>query len=310
MSLRTRADLSTRVGPVALASPVMTAAGTSGHGAELGAYFELARLGAVVVKSLCVDPWPGNPAPRVHGAAGGGMLNSVGLQGPGIAAWIEEELPALEAAEAPVIVSIWGRYVADFAAAAEALAPIAERLLAVEVNVSCPNLDDRSALFAHSPSATAEVLAVTAACGRPRLAKLSPNAANLVEIAAAAGEAGAAGVVLVNTVLGLALDAETRRPVLGAGRGGLSGPPVRPVALRAVFDVHEALPELPIVGVGGVSSGLHAVELLMAGASAVQVGTATLADPHAPVRVLEELSAWCERHGVTAIDELVGAAHV
>ena len=299
--------LRTDVGSVRLRNPVLTAAGTSGHGAELARYFDLSSIGAVVVKSLAPEPWPGNPPPRVHPLSVG-MLNSVGLQGPGVARWLEEELPALERCGARVVVSIWGRRVEDFAKAASMLALAPECVVAVEVNVSCPNVEDRDRMFAHSASATAEVLAATGDAQRPRWAKLSPNVANLVEIAGAALAGGAEALTLTNTVLGLALDLERRRPVLGAGGGGLSGPAVHAVAVRAVWDCHRAYPSAPIVGVGGVFSGEDAIELLMAGASAVQVGTATLAEPRAPARVLAELTAWCERHDVDDVTDLIGGA--
>ena len=299
--------LRTDVGSVRLRNPVLTAAGTSGHGAELARYFDLSSIGAVVVKSLAPEPWPGNPPPRVHPLSVG-MLNSVGLQGPGVARWLEEELPALERCGARVVVSIWGRRVEDFAKAASMLALAPECVVAVEVNVSCPNVEDRDRMFAHSASATAEVLAATGDAQRPRWAKLSPNVANLVEIAGAALAGGAEALTLTNTVLGLALDLERRRPVLGAGGGGLSGPAVHAVAVRAVWDCHRAYPSAPIVGVGGVFSGEDAIELLLAGASAVQVGTATLAEPRAPARVLAELTAWCERHDVDDVTDLIGGA--
>jgi dihydroorotate dehydrogenase (NAD+) catalytic subunit len=303
-----RVDLSTTVGSVALPSPVMTAAGTSGHGAELGAYLDLAALGAVVVKSLSVEPWPGNPPPRVI-AVPGGMLNSVGLQGPGMEAFLADELPDLSAAGARVVVSIWGRRVEEFAAAARLLAGAPPAVVAVEVNVSCPNVEDRRRMFAHSPAATAEAVEATAACGLPRWAKLSPNVADLVEIAEAAVGAGAEAVTLVNTLLGMAVDLRTRRPALGGGGGGLSGPALHAVAVRAVYECRAALPSAGIVGVGGVGGGADAIELLLAGADAVQVGTATLADPRAPARVLSEIARWCRREGVGSVRELVGAAH-
>ncbi len=300
--------LEARVGSVALPNPVMTASGTAGHGAELGAFFDLSSLGAVVVKSLSAQPWAGNPAPRVHQTASG-MINSVGLQGPGVEAWRRDELPALEAAGARVVVSIWGQTVADFARAAALLADAPPSVVAVEVNVSCPNLEDRRRMFAHSASATREVLDATAACRRPRWAKLSPNTHELPEVAAAARAGGAEAVTVANTLLGMVIDVETRRPLLGAGRGGLSGPAIHPVAVRAVFDCHEAHPDLPIVGVGGVASAADAVELLLAGACAIQVGTATFADPRAPRRVLDGVVAWCRAHGVADVNELVGQAH-
>ncbi len=301
-------DLRARVGSVTLPNPVMTASGTSGHGAELEAYFPLASLGAVVVKSLAALPWPGNPAPRVHETAAG-MLNSVGLQGPGVEAWLEDELPALVAAGARVVVSIWGRTVEEYRQAAELLASAPADVVALEVNVSCPNVEDRRRMFAHSPSATEDVLAATAACRRPRWAKLSPTVTDLVEIADAARRGGAEAVTLVNTLMAMALDPGRRTYRLGAGGGGLSGPALHPVAVRAVHDVTAALPGLPVVGVGGVASGEDAAELLVAGASAVQVGTATFADPRAPARVLHGLRAWCRRQGVGRVEEVVGAVH-
>jgi dihydroorotate dehydrogenase (NAD+) catalytic subunit len=198
--------------------------------------------------------------------------------------------------------------VEDYERAGKLLADAPPGVVAVEVNVSCPNLEAREQLFAHSPQATAEVVEATAAAARPRWAKLSPNTDRLVEVAAAATGAGAEAVTLVNTVLGMVNDIEERRPVLGAGGGGLSGPAIHPVAVRAVHDVHRALPDLPIVGVGGVRDGPSAVALLLAGASAVQVGTAIIAEPRAPLRVLGELDTWCRRHDVRTMSELIGAA--
>lgn len=301
-------DLTTRLGSLVLPNPVMTASGTAGHGHELADHLDPALLGAVVVKSLHAEPWDGNPAPRVH-ATPAGMLNSVGLQGPGVEAWLEHDLPDLLATGARVVASIWGRTVEEFARAAELLAGAPKEVVAVEVNASCPNLEDRRALFAHSTTATAEVVAAAAAAGRPLWAKLSPNTPDLPNVAAAAVAAGAEAVTVANTVLGMVIDTEARRPLLGAGRGGLSGPAIRPVAVRAVFDTHEALPDVPIIGVGGVASAVDAVEFLMAGASAFQVGTATFADPAAPALILRDLGRWCDNHGVAHLSELIGAAH-
>jgi dihydroorotate dehydrogenase (NAD+) catalytic subunit len=300
-------DLTTRVGSVTLPNPVMTASGTAGHGAELAEYFDLSSLGAVVVKSLSAEPWAGNPPPRLHETTGG-MLNSVGLQNPGVEAWLEHELPALRATGARVVASIWGFTIEAYEKAAAMLRGVAG-LVAVEVNVSCPNVEDRRRMFAHSPAATAEVVAAAERSGLPRWAKLSPNVTDLTEIACAAAGAGADALTLINTVMGMAIDPATRRPRLGAGGGGLSGAAIRPVAVRAVFDCRAALPDTAIVGVGGISRGEDAVEMLMAGADAVQVGTATFAEPKAPARVLRELERWCRRHGVRTISELRGAAH-
>lgn len=320
-------DLSTRVGSVSLPNPVMCASGTAGHADELAPYVDLGALGAVVVKSLAAYPWPGNPGQRIVSGTGG-MLNSVGLQGPGIQAWLAEDLPGLLATGARVVASIWGHTVADYARAAEMLAPAPAGVVAVEVNVSCPNLEDRvggpglggpglggpadrgrSRMFAQSAAATAEVIVATAACGRPRWAKLSPNVVDIAEIAAAALGAGAEAVTLVNTLAGLSIDPETRVPRLGGGGGGLSGPALHPVAVRAVFDCRAALPEAAIIGVGGISAGDDAVEMLMAGASAFQVGSATFADPRAAAKISAEVARWCRAHGVASLKELIGAAH-
>ena len=298
-------DLTTRVGAVSLPNPVMTASGTAGHGAELARYCDLAALGAVVVKSLSAEPWDGNPAPRLHETRAG-MLNSVGLQNPGVQYWLDHELPPLLATGARVVASIWGFTVEGYARAAELLAGAPPGVVAVEVNLSCPNVEARRNVFAHSPAATSEAVGATAGAGRPRWAKLSPNVTDITEIAAAAVDAGADALTLVNTLMGLAIDPETRRSRLGAGGGGLSGAALHPVAVRAVYDVHRALPDTPLVGVGGVSCPADAVELVLAGASAVQVGTATFSDPRAPARILRGLGAWCRRHGVARLTDLIG----
>lgn len=304
-------ELDTAIGTVRLPNPVMTASGTVGHGTELARYLDFSELGAVVVKSLAPFEWAGNPPPRVHPVPAG-MINSVGLQGPGLPRWLDEELPVLVAAGARVVVSVWGRSLDDYAAAADLLATAdsqaMEAVAAVEVNVSCPNLEDRGRMFSHSPDMTRAALAATAACGLPRWAKLSATG-DLVEIAGAAVDGGAAALTLINTLLGMVIDTEARKPLLGGGGGGVSGRAMGPVAVRSVYDVHAALPEVPIVGVGGIDSGADAVEMLMAGACAVQVGTATFADPRAPAKVLRELSRWCASHGVSRLDELIGAAH-
>ncbi len=296
------------VGSLALPNPVMCASGTAGHGAELADYMDLSLLGAVVVKSLAGFAWAGNPAPRVVGVVGG-MLNSVGLQGPGVEAWLESYLPGLLATGARVVASIWGRTLDEYAAAAAMLAEAPAGVVAVEVNVSCPNIENGHRMFAHSAAATAEVVEAAAACGRPRWAKLSPNVADITEIAGAALGAGAEALTLVNTLPGLAVDPERRAPRLGAGGGGLSGAALHPVAVRAVFECRSAFPEAGIIGVGGVASGVEALEMVMAGANAVQVGTATFADPRAPAKVLAELESWCARHQVSSVSELVGVAH-
>ncbi len=299
-------QLVTAIGEVRLRNPILAASGTAGHGAELRAYVDLSLLGGVVVKSLSAGPWAGNPAPRLHGA-GPAMVNSVGLQGPGVPAWVESDLPALRRAGAAVVASIWGRTVGEYRAAAALLAGVAD-VVALEVNLSCPNLDGGRHLFAHDPAATASALEAAGASGLPLWAKLSPNTDRLVEVAGAAREAGAAAVVVANTVLGMVLDVERFRPVLANGGGGLSGPAIHAVAVRAVWDVHAAHPGLPIIGVGGVRNAATAVEMLQAGATAVEVGTATLADPRATAKVVAGLERWLAGHDTTAT-ALVGRAH-
>ena len=308
MTPRRAVDLRTDVGSVALPNPILTASGTAGHGTELGRYMDLSALGAVVVKSLSAVPFPGNAGPRLHETPAG-MLNSVGLQGPGVEAWLERDLPPLVATGARVVASVWGFTVEEYAKAAAMLAHAPAEVVAVEVNLSCPNVEERRHVFAHSAPATAEAVAATAGCGRPRWAKLSPNVTDVTEIASAAVEAGAEALTLVNTVMGMALDPETRRSRLGTPGGGLSGPAIHPVAVRAVYECRAALPGTPLVGVGGVVTGADAVELLLAGARAVQVGTASFTDPRACARVLRELESWCRRHDVGRVVELIGAAH-
>jgi dihydroorotate dehydrogenase (NAD+) catalytic subunit len=298
--------LTSRVGGVTFTSPVFIASGTAGHGDELADYGDLSELGAIVTKSLAVFPFDGNPPPRLA-TSGAHMVNAVGLAGPGVAAWRSHCLPTLPHPRATVVGSIWGRTTEEFAEAAEAMR--GADVVALEVNASCPNLESRREIFAHSPSATGDIIAATKTAGLPLWAKLSPNTPLLLEVAAAALDAGAEALVLVNTVLGLVIDVEARRPTLGNGGGGVSGAGILPVALRAVFECRAAFPDAPIVGVGGVSCGEDAVAMLMAGANAVEVGTATFADPRAPWTVQRELSEWLDAHSVNEIDEVIGAAH-
>lgn len=307
-------DTAVTIGSVRLDHAVMTAAGTSGHGAELAPYGTLAELGAVVVKSLSADPWAGNPPPRLH-PAGVGMINAVGLQGPGVDRWIAEDLPELGRHRATVVVSLWGRSLEDYVRAARRLAaglaasPHGSRVVAVEVNLSCPNLQGHG-IIAHDGRLSSSIVAACAEAGRPLWAKLSPNTDDLVTIAGEVWRAGAEAVTLVNTLTGLVLDPDTGLSVLGTGGGGgLSGPPIHPVAVKAVHDVRGAWPELPIVGVGGIGSGWDAAELMVAGAQAVQVGTATFADPRAPFRIARDLERWARRRGFEALAALSGLAH-
>jgi dihydroorotate dehydrogenase (NAD+) catalytic subunit len=298
---------SVTVGSITLPNPVMTASGTAGHGTELAGYFDLEELGAVVVKSLSVDPWPGNPSPRVHGTSSG-MINSVGLQNPGIDSWIKDDLPALLSHGARVVVSIWGRSIDEYREAAARLAGV-EGITAVEVNVSCPNLESRGDMFAHDPNSCEAAISASLVSGLPTWAKLSPNVTDIVSIAKAAMGAGAEALTLTNTLFGMVIDPRTLRPVLGNGGGGLSGPSIRPVAVRAVYDVYQSLGSVPIIGVGGITKAEHAVEFLAAGASAVQVGSAHFADPKASRRVLRDLQKWCRKRKITSLRSIIGAAH-
>jgi dihydroorotate dehydrogenase (NAD+) catalytic subunit len=307
----------TSVGRVTLPNPILTASGTAGLGIELAPFFPLSELGATVVKSLSTDPWAGNPPPRLHPLPAG-MLNSVGLQNPGVAAWCRTHLPALAAAGARVVVSIWASSVEGYRTAASAVAtaaatPDGRAIVAVEANISCPNVEDRQRMFAHSEAGAAAAIGAAIAGlgpgGLPLWAKLSPNVTDLPAIAGASLDAGADALTLVNTLMGLALDPVTGRPRLGQGGGGLSGPALHPVAVRAVHDCRRAFPHAAIVGVGGVASGEDAAELLAAGADAVEVGTATFADPRAPRRVLADLTAWCAAHDIHHTDQLRGRSH-
>ncbi len=300
-------DTSAQVGSVLLRAPVMTASGTAGYGTELAPYLDLGALGAVVTKSLAAFEWPGNPAPRLHPTPQG-MINAVGLQGPGVRSWLDHVAGDLVATGAAIVVSIWGRSVDDYAAAAALLADAPPEVVAVEVNLSCPNLEGRGSIFAHDAELSAAVIAATAVAGRPRWAKLSANTDRIIDVAAAVVEAGAEAVTCINTLLGLVYDPATLRPSLAAGGGGLSGRAIHPVAVRAVHDIHQALPDVPIVGVGGVASAWDAVELLLAGASAVQVGTASFADPGAAGRIQRDVCQWAVDRGLDRLADIAALA--
>ncbi len=307
-----------RVGPLVLPNPIVAASGTFGHGDEVASLCDPAGLGAVTTKSQAPFAWDGNPAPRLHPSTGG-MVNAVGLQGPGVDRWLADDLPALVARGARVIASVWGKQTDDFVVAAAAVAA-APGVIAVEVNLSCPNLHHGSLgeprshhgeLIAHDPAATSATVraVVDAVGGVPVFAKLSPNATDVVPVAAAAVDAGAAGLTCVNTVRAFLVDADARTPALGAGNGGLSGAAIKPIALRVVHDVTRALPGVPVIGTGGVTTGADAAEMLLAGASAVGVGTATFLDPRATLRIRDELVDWCAARGVARVADLVGALH-
>jgi len=300
---------------VTLKNPVMTASGTCGLGVELDAYMPLRELGAVVVKSLAAFEWAGNPQPRLHPTASG-MLNAVGLQGPGVEQWIAHDLQQLREVGATVVCSIWGFGVQDYIDAAHMLASVKDQIAALEINLSCPNLkaavvgeNKPHAMFAHDADLAAQIVDAARVSGLPLWAKLSPNTDRIGDVAEACVDAGAQALTLVNTSLGMIIDTTTGRPALGNGGGGLSGRAVHPIAVRAVSDIYSRLPGVPIVGVGGVTNGLEALEMMMAGASAVQVGTASFAEPRAAYRIAGELCKWAERRKISQWSEVIGISH-
>lgn len=298
-SLDTAPDLTVTFGRLTLPNPIMPASGTYGYGTEFAAYGDPSLLGAVVVKSLSAAPWKGNAAPRlVPLRQAGSMLNAVGLPNPGVRAWAETHLPDLLRAGARVVASLWGHTREEFLACADALSQI-EGPVAWEVNLSCPNLDRSNELFAHNALSTRSVMTeIRELAGADRViwAKLSPSVPDIVEIAQAAAEGTADAVTIANSYPGLAIDPETGRYRLGNVVGGVSGAGVHEWIVRLVCQVHLCLPDLPVVAAGGASRGEDAAEFLVAGASAVQVGTANFYDPRATHKVLTELEAWCRKH--------------
>ena len=296
------------LGPIELTNPVLVASGTFGSGREGSAFVDLSHLGGIIVKSMTVVPWKGKPTPRMAETPAG-MLNAIGIQNKGVDHFIKEDLPWLVKHKATVFASIAGNTVDEFVRVADKLRTGARGITAVELNISCPNLEDRNNMFSHSPEATAAVVSqVKAALKKvPVFPKLSPNVTSLTAIAEAALEAGADGLSLVNTLFGMAIDVETRRPKLAGVTGGLSGPAIRPVAVRAVHEIHRAFPHVPLIGQGGVATATDALELILAGASAVAVGTANFVNPRASTEVAEGIGAYMQRHGVTDLSELVGA---
>ena len=305
-----RYDLRTAVGTLELANPVLTASGCAAAGRELDQFFDVAALGAVVTKSVMLDPRSGRATPRMAETPSG-MLNSIGLQGPGIDAFLDHDLPWLHAKGARTVVSIAGGSVEEFAELARRLRG-APGLAAVEVNISCPNVANRGLVFACDPGAAGEVIGAVRRHTTPAvpvLAKLSPDVTDIVGVARSCVSAGADGLSMINTLLGMVIDPVTMRPVLAGVTGGLSGPAIRPVAVRCIWQVHAAMPQVPIVGMGGVRSGLDALEMVLAGASAVSVGTAVFGDPCAPVRVLAELRHALVERGFPSVGAAVGFAH-
>ncbi len=289
-----------------LANPVMTASGTFSNGLEMAKRFDIERLGAIVSKGMTLRPRKGNPLPRTVETASG-MLNSIGFQNIGVGALIKQVAPVWARWDVPAIVNIMGESVEDYGRLAERLEGV-PGVAALEVNISCPNVDEGGMEFGQDPRAASEVLREVAAnTSLPLIAKITPSVADVRPIVEAVVDAGAHGVTVQNTVPALAIDIERRQPVLGTVFGGLSGPAIKPIALRNVY-LASSVTDAPIFASGGVMNGRDAVEFLMAGARAVQVGTASFLDPEAPWTVLRELEAWCEAEGVACLDEIVGVA--
>jgi len=288
-----------------LANPVMTASGTFGYGTEYHHLFDIQQLGAIIGKGTTREPRDGNPQPRLAETAGG-VLNSIGLQNIGVDALIKEKAPIWASWRVPVIVNIAGETIDDYAQLAGRLDGVAG-ISALEVNISCPNIKIGGAEFGANPESAAEVTAaVKAATSQPILVKLTPNTSDITRVATAVAEAGADAVSLINTLRGMAIDTARRRPLLGNISGGLSGPAIKPVALSMVYEVAGAV-EVPVIGCGGITTASDAIEFIMAGASAIQVGTANFTNPRAPLDVLEGIAQFMKKEGIKDITELIGA---
>ncbi len=298
-------DLTVKLGQLELKNPVMTASGTFGYGQEYADFIDIDRLGGIVVKGTTLAPREGNPYPRMAETPMG-MLNAVGLQNKGVDYFIDHIYPRIKDFKTAIFVNVSGSAVDDYVETARRLAPL-EGLPGIELNISCPNVKEGGMAFGTScPSAMAVTRAVRAVWPRHLMVKLSPNVTDITEIARGVEEAGADSVSLINTLLGMAIDSETRRPLLSTITGGLSGPCVKPVALRMVWQVAQAV-KIPLVGLGGIASAADAIEFLLAGASAVQVGTANFRDPQVSVKILEGIEDYLLRHKLKSVAELTGA---
>jgi dihydroorotate dehydrogenase (NAD+) catalytic subunit len=303
-------DFSTKIGSKRFSNPIFTASGCASSGQELSQFFPLTELGAVVTKSIMTKARTGRATPRMAETPSG-MLNSIGLQGPGIDAFLENDIPWLVANSVKIIVSIAGETVDEYGVLARRLRAV-PGISAVEVNISCPNVENRGQVFAcHPDTATAVIESVRRNIGGelPIVAKLSPDVTNIVEIAQSVINAGVDGLALINTLLGMVIDTNTMKPKLAGKTGGLSGPAIRPVAVRAIYQVHQAFPNTPIVGMGGVASGRDAFELVLAGASAVSIGTATFGNPTAVLQIRDQLSALLLEKGFNDFRDAIGFAH-
>ena len=303
-------DMSTTLGNAWFPSPIFTASGCASSGKELAQFLPLKDIGAVVTKSVMTKPRHGRPTPRMAETPSG-MLNSIGLQGPGMDAFLANDVPWLLEQKARVIVSIAGETIEEYSTLARKLRSISG-ISAVEVNISCPNVENRGLVFACDPDASRRVIdGVRKTIGGelPIIAKLSPDVTDLPAIARGVVDAGADALALINTVLGMVINIDSMRPHLGGKTGGLSGPAIKPVAVRAIYQVHAALPQVPILGMGGVSTGRDALELILAGASGVSVGTASFGNPTALIQIRDELQTLLAARGFATLSQAVGYAH-
>ena len=303
-------DMSTTLANAWFPTPIFTASGCASSGKELSQFFALKDVGAIVTKSVMTKPRHGRPTPRMAETPSG-MLNSIGLQGPGIDAFLANDLPWLLEQKARVVVSIAGETIEEYSTLARKIRS-ASGISALEVNISCPNVENRGLVFACDPDASRRVIdGVRKTIGGelPIIAKLSPDVTNLPEIAKGVVDAGADALALINTVLGMVINLETMKPHLGGKTGGLSGPAIKPIAVRAIYQVHAALPHVPILGMGGVSSGRDALELILAGASAISVGTASFGNPTALITIQNELRELLAARGFATMQQAVGYAH-
>jgi len=296
------------IGGIEISNPVMTASGTFGYAKEYESLVDLNRIGAIIVKGLSIEPSKGNPPPRVVETPCG-MMNAIGLENVGLTAFIEEKTPFLKQLETPVFVNIYGKSIAEYAELASRLEDI-DVVSGIEVNISCPNVKSGGMAFGAYPKSTAEVVkAIRKQTGRPLMVKLSPNVTDITEIAKAAEGEGTDSISLINTLTGMAIDIETRRPKLANITGGLSGPAIKPVALRMVWQVVQTV-NVPVIGIGGIMTAKDALEFLIVGATAIQVGTANFINPHITIDIIDGIEAFLMQRNITDITDIIGTLDI
>ena len=298
-------QLNTKIGSLELKNPVMTASGTFGYGTEYADFMDISRLGAIIVKGTTLNPRQGNPYPRMAETPSG-MLNAVGLQNKGVDYFVDHIYPEVRKIQTIIIVNVSGSCIDDYVQTAGIINTL-DDIPAIELNISCPNVKQGGMAFGVKPESAAQVVeAVRKAYDKTLIVKLSPNVTDITEIARAVEGAGADSVSLINTMLGMAIDAEKRKPILSTVTGGMSGPAVKPVALRMVWQTAKAV-KIPVIGLGGICSATDAVEFLLAGASAIQIGTANFIDPSISEKVIDGIQDYLERHGFTSVQDIIGA---